>query len=221
MFTRRRKQAGADSGGPTALVDFENAPHTAAEGFGPAHRMALCLGGDARLYLILGEDVDDRGQASSWQFHYLFADRHCEARYTTRTGAVATSGRPEICEHVIPFPEPGSIEATLNASGGPYMVEVIERAWEERLDRLGGLPLDFYDSSDSVAVMQEAGCGLFNGGPIRLKARSLPWGVAVWEAATASDLIQTTFGRDAASAARELIATAAGPSGSGRSHSVP
>ena len=80
----------------------------------------------------------------------------------------------------------------MSKSGG-YMINVVEQAWQARLERVVGLPLDFHDSTDAVQEMKGLGHPLFSGGPLRMKGRTLPSGISVWEAITPSEVVHSPF----------------------------
>ena len=204
MFSRRRHVIervveevvdGLVFGDRVGVLAMLNQPHSAGNGFAIAHDAALQVDHCARLYLVLGEQVNPSGLAPSWQFFYLFPERRWEAQFTTRTGDGSVSGRAELVHVVNSFPATASTEATMMAVGGSYMTNLVEQAWQDRIDRLQGLPVDFCDSSDAVAVMGLGGFGLFGSGTVRMKGRTLPTGAPVWEVTTPTDVIHTAFAR--------------------------
>lgn len=203
MFGRRKKQKGAstdtlDRFASLDRVDQVLSPNialSAVEAFALAQPLADRYGDDARLYLVLSADVNPSGLAPSWEFHYLFPDRHAEGRFTTRTASASTSGAAEVHSVVMTFPQPGTPEHTM-IQGGGYMTTIVEQAWQARLDRLLGLPTEFHDSTVAVDEMKALGYPLFSGGPLRMKGRRLPTDDTVWEAITPSEVVHTPFGLD-------------------------
>ena len=87
----------------------------------------------------------------------------------------------EVTAEVTPYPEPGSSEEFMATISRDVAITNEER-WQQRLAMLGGLPTRFVDPGLAINAMQEQGAVLFSGGALRLKARTLPDGMAVWEA---------------------------------------
>ena len=202
MFgSKRKRQSRTEEVSPGALesldrvdlLDVANTPLTAVEAFAAVRPTAERYGDDARMYLVLSAEVNPTGLASSWEFHYLFPERHAEGRFIVCTGSTSTTGQAELHSIVMPFPQPGTPEHTMIQSGG-YMYTIVEQAWQARLERILGLPTAFHDSTVAVDEMKQAGHPLFSGGALRLKGRTLPSGVAVWEAVTPTEIIHTPFG---------------------------
>jgi hypothetical protein len=202
MFGRRKKQlteeapaASEESLDRVDPVESANIPLSAVEAFALVRPIAEQYGDDARMYLVLSADVNPSGLAPTWEFHYIYQERHAEGRFTSRTGAASTSGEAQVHTVVTPFPVPGTPEHTMVQSGG-YMITIVEQAWQARLDRIMGLPTEFHDSTEAVEEMKQQGHPLFSGGPLRMKGRTLPSGSSVWEAVTAAEVVHTPFGFD-------------------------
>lgn len=203
MFGRRKKHTGEptevlDPSASIDRVDAVSAPNialSAVEALALVRPLAELYGEDARLYLVLSADVNPSGLAPSWEFHYIYPERHAEGRFTTRTAEASTSGMAEVLSVVKPFPQPGTPEHTM-VQGGGYMITIVEQAWQARLERLLGLPHEFHDSTVAVDEMKGLGYPLFSGGPLRMKGRRLPTDETVWEAITPSEIVHTPFGFD-------------------------
>ena len=177
-------------------VRAANLPLSAVEAFALVRPVVEQYGEDARLFLVLSADVNPSGLAPSWEFHYIFPERHAEGRFITRTATSSVSGHAELHSVVMPYPQPGTPEHTMIKSGG-YMITIVEQAWQARLERIDGLPLEFHDSTEAVDEMKQHGHPLFSGGPLRMKGRTLPTGESVWEAITPSEVVHTPFGHTA------------------------
>ena len=174
-------------------LNSPNQPLSAVEAFAHVRAPAERYGDDARMYLVLGTDVAPSGLAPSWEFHYIYPERHAEGRFTTRTASASSSDRAELHSILTPFPQPGTPEDVMRQSGG-YMLHIVEQAWQARLERILGLPVEFHDSIEAVEEMERSGHPLFSGGPLRMKGRTLPSGHSVWEAITTIEVIHTPFG---------------------------
>jgi hypothetical protein len=174
MFGRKPKK-----GSEVAGVQFPSGPLRASDAFAGAHRVALVHDAEARLYLIVCDDVAPNGRGSAWRFQYLMPGLHSEG--VIIVGA-RDSARAEVTVQVTRYPEPGSPEEFMATISREAAVSNEER-WRLRLSMLTGLPTRFVEPGLAIAMMQLQGAVLFNGGPLRLKARMLPDGMAVWEAA--------------------------------------
>ena len=174
-------------------LNSRNQPLSAVEAFAQVRPLGERYGGDARMYLVLGTDVAPSGLAPSWEFHYIYPERHAEGRFTARTASASSSDRAELHSVLTPFPQPGTPEDVMRQNGG-YMLHLVEQAWQARLERILGLPVEFHDSIEAVEEMERSGHPLFSGGPLRMKGRTLPSGHAVWEAITTIEVIHTPFG---------------------------
>lgn len=177
------------------LIASPNLPRSALEAFATVRPVAERYGHDARLYLVLSAEVNPSGLANTWEFHYIFPERHAEGRFMLRSGTSSESGQAELHSTVTPFPMPGTPEHTMAQSGG-YMITIVEQAWQARLERIDGLPIEFHDSTEAVEDMQRGGHPLFSGGLLRMKGRTLPSGESVWEAITLSEIVHSAFGFD-------------------------
>ena len=204
MFGRGKKRSDqALASGTTPLratiddviaAKLPNQPVSAREAIGCADDVARRYAKDARLFLVLSDEVNTNGLAPNWQFHYMFPVMHAEGVFTVRTGAHSTTGRAELHVLLTPVPVPGSSEHQMVRTGGPYMSLVMEQKWQERLERIIALPTDFHDSSEAVLSMSSLGHDPFSGGTLRMKARTLPDRKSVWETVTPNGVVQTPFG---------------------------
>lgn len=141
-------------------------------------RSARRLGDDARVYLIIGDRVRPDGSADDWQFHVLFPTLRAEG--TWKLGPSEDGASTILSSRVAPFPEPGTTEY-LMAQISPQLKRDQHQAWDLRLTLIAPLPDQFVDSPSVVDALVRNEPTAFASGPIRLKARTLPFGEAVWE----------------------------------------
>ena len=151
---------------------------TAAELAPLVVRSARKLGDDARVYLIISDTVQPDGHADDWQFHVLFPTLRAEA--TWKFGSSEDGASSVLSSRVSPFPEPGTTEY-LMAQISPQLERDQQQAWDLRLNLIAPLPDKFVDSPSVVDALVRNEPTAFAFGPIRLKARTLPIGEAVWE----------------------------------------
>lgn len=205
MFGRKKQTTVAVLGDGTAKlettveqtlpIDRPAGAISAQAAWEAARSVAVRFGDDARLFLVLSADVDNHGFADQWEFHFLFPTKHAEGVLTVNAGPAGEKGRPSLHVALNPFPAPGSPEAVMAVGGGTYMSLVIEQKWQERLERIVGLPTEFHDSTEAVSTMNGLGHRLFGEGVMRMKARTLPDGQSVWEALTGFNVVHVPFGR--------------------------
>lgn len=162
---------------------------TAKEAADFAFASIRSYGKDARLFLILADEVRRDGTSFEWQFHVLFPLLHCDGIFrVTRTD---DHQRSVISYTVTPVPEPGSTEYFL-AQVSPQIAADQATAWQDRLALIVPLPERFTDTAVVTAALDSLQTHLFASGPIRLKARRLPTGLTVWET-KGVDLIHVPF----------------------------
>lgn len=175
----------------SSTLDIVNQPLSAVEAFDVAGPRTDRYGRYPRLFLVLSGDVNPSGLATEWEFHYIFPEAHAEGIFTVRAGGSVVV--PELLESITPYPAPGTPEHVMLASGGGYMANIVETAWQARLERIERLPVPFVDSTVAVHELMKKANGFFAGGPMRLKGRTPPGVAAVWEASTASEIVHTPF----------------------------
>lgn len=175
----------------TSVLNIVNQPLSAAEAFDVVGGSVAPYGRFPRLFLVLSGDVNPSGLATEWEFHYIFPEVHAEGIFTVRAGGNVI--HPELREAITPYPAPGTPEHLMLASGGGYMSNIVETAWQARLERIAALPTPFRDSTIAVHELMKQATGFFAGGPMRLKGRTPPGVSAVWEASTAMEIVHTPF----------------------------
>src|SRR4051812_17332145 len=91
-------------------IDLLNQPHSAREASEKVALLAAQVDPDARLFLVVSADVNSKGLARTWDFHYLFPSEACEGIFTTQTGSAASGDGAEVMAVITPFPLPGTPE---------------------------------------------------------------------------------------------------------------
>jgi hypothetical protein len=167
----------------------------ACEAFSYAQPLAHAVANNRRLFLVLaGNEVDDFGRSTEWQFHYIYPEEHVEAIVTVMTAQISPiAGSAAIVETVTAWPPPGSVQQTMLQFQGPAARLIVEQQWNDRLDRLPGLPEEFIDSTVAMDTFRNTGADLRLGGGIKLKGRTPPGGAAVWEALCGFEVLHTPF----------------------------
>lgn len=187
LFRKHRSESKVDPSAPTALTEVatssdmvaqQRRPFTAAELAPLVARSARSWGNDARIYLIVSDAVRPDGFADEWAFHVLFPALRAEG--TWRFGPSEDGASTVLSTKVAPVPEPGTTEFLMAQISTQLMIDVNE-AWDLRLQLISALPDEFVDSPSVAAAIERAEPMAFAFGPIRLKARTLPTGDAVWE----------------------------------------
>lgn len=151
---------------------------TAAELAPLVVRAARKWGDDARVYLIISDTVRSDGYGDDWQFHVLFPTLRAEGLW--KLGSSGDGASSILSSRLAPLPEPGTTEY-LMAQISPQLERDQQQAWDLRLNLIVPLPDRFVDSPSVADALQRNEPTAFAFGPIRLKARSLPTGEAVWE----------------------------------------
>ena len=146
-------------------------------------------GEDGRLYLILTNELLRDGTSFEWEFHVLFPTLRSEGIWRVRPSEDALQS--VISVKIAPVPEPGTTEY-LMAQISPQFVTDQENAWNDRLTLIVPLPTNFIDSPAVAVALERQYPYLFASGPIRLKARRMPTGTAVWET-KGVDLLHVAF----------------------------
>lgn len=157
-------------------------PPSAVEAFDVIRPHLDAIDAEARLYLVLGEDVRAGGLATLWRFLLLLPTQRSEVEATAVAEATGAIYNVTFGVDVTPFPKPGSPEwalASMGSNGGAMLAE----KWRDRVEKLPGLPVPFIDSSHAISVLNDRGANAFVGGSARLKGRMLPSGETVWEIA--------------------------------------
>ena len=200
LFTRKSKEepAPTTSMAGERLFTFTAPPRSlgAMEAFVQAQQLAQSLGTNRRLFLVLsGDDVDGSGRSGEWQFHYIYPADQVEAVMTvfaTHTSPVEGSG--SISQVVTSWPPVGSVQETMLQFQGPAARLIVEQQWNDRLERLPGLPEVFVDSVDAMAAFKATGADLDIGSVAsKLKGRTPPGAYPVWEITTGFSVLQTPF----------------------------
>ena len=154
------------------------------------------LANNRRLFLVLaGNDVDNSGRCDEWSFHYVYPDDHCESVITiTSARRSPTPGTAAAREKVTPWPAPGSPQEAMVLFQGPTARIIVEQQWADRLERLPGLPDMFIDSTDAADAVHATGADLAQGGGgIRMKGRTPPGRLPVWEIVAGFETYHTPF----------------------------
>lgn len=152
-------------------------------------KAASTYGSDARIYLIIANDVGRNGRASAWEFHVLFPTLKAEGLWMSELSEDGT--RSVLSSRLSPVPAPGTTEY-LMAQISPQMSAQVSDAWNLRVEMIAPLPATFVDTPEVVAAIERLQPNVFATGPIRLKARTLPQGESVWEW-KGSDLVHVPF----------------------------
>ncbi len=199
LFTRKNKEQPAASPvsgqrtyslGPSALAI------TAGEAFSQAQPIAHAVAANRRLFLILaGADLDATGRAAEWQFHYIYPNDHLEAVITVFTpNQSPVPGSAAITESLTKWPPVGSVQETMLQYQGPAARLIVEQQWNDRLERLPGLPEVFVDSPEAMEAFATTGADLdITGNGTKLKGRTPPGAYPVWEITTGFNILQTPF----------------------------
>lgn len=162
---------------------------TAAELAPLVRKSAASWGTDWRLYLIIASKIGRDGTAPDWEFHVLFPVLRAEGVWTL--GISEDGMRSTLSMKLKPVPEPGTTEY-LMAQLSDQLARDQHAAWDARVERIVPLPVDFADSPDVIEAIEHVHPAVFATGPIRVKARTLPNGDAVWEW-SGNDLIHVPF----------------------------
>lgn len=139
----------------------------------------MAWGSDARMYLILSNDVWPDGLATSWEFYVIYPTLRAEGIWTLMPSEDSTTTLSRY--RISPSPEPGTPEHLLRLVS-PQVAKYQDDAWNDRVSLLKPLPEVRCDSPEAIRSLQKQEPSLFVGGPVRLKARRTPEGEAVWEA---------------------------------------
>jgi hypothetical protein len=199
LFTRKSKETSPDTATPgDRMFTFAAPPRaiSAMEAFVQAQQIAHAVSSNRRLFLVLsGDDVDASGRSGEWQFHYIYPDDHVEAVITVYSvDASPIAGSGAINQSLSKWPPVGSVQETMLQFQGPAARLIVEQQWNDRLDRLPGLPEVFVDSVDAMASFMATGADLENNGVAsKLKGRTPPGAYPVWEIATGFNVLQTPF----------------------------
>ena len=164
-------------------------PFTAAELAPLVRKSAAAWGDDWRLYLIIASKIGRDGFAPDWQFHVLYPALRAEGVWSLGASADGTESTLSMKLH--PVPEPGTTEF-LMAQLSDQLARDQTAAWDARVERILSLPSRFADSPDVIEAIEHIHPAVFSTGPIRVKARTLPNGDAVWEW-SGNDLIHVAF----------------------------
>jgi hypothetical protein len=169
---------------------------SALEAFEQARPIAHAIASSHRLFLVLsGADLDESGRAGEWQFHYIFSDEHVEAIITVLTEPHSPlAGAAAISETVTKWPPAGSVQETMLQYQGPAARLIVEQQWNDRLERLPGLPETFVDSTFAMSTFVDSGADIdVQHTGAKLKGRTPPGAYPVWELATGFTVLQTPF----------------------------
>ncbi len=172
------------------VVAQQRRPFTAAELAPLVARSARSWANDARIYLIVSDALRSDGYADEWEFHVLFPTLRAEG--TWKLGPSEDGASSILSSRVAPVPEPGTTEF-LMAQISQQLVIDLNQAWDLRIRMIAALPDEFVDSPAVASALERAEPMAFAFGPIRLKARTLPTGEAVWEWAS-NDVLHVPFG---------------------------
>jgi hypothetical protein len=169
---------------------------SAIEAFEQARTVAHSIANNHRLFLVLsGSDLDASGRAGEWQFHYIYPDEHVEAIISVLTEPHSPlAGAAAINETVTKWPPAGSVQETMLQYQGPAARLIVEQQWNDRLDRLPGLPEVFVDSTLAMSTFVGSGADIdVQHGGAKLKGRTPPGAYPVWEMTTGFNVLQTPF----------------------------
>ncbi len=199
LFRKKSAENKPDPGAPTVLTEVatssdviaqQRRPFTAAELAPLVALSARSWANDARIYLIVSDALRSDGSADDWEFHVLFPTLRAEG--TWKLGPSEDGASSILSTKVAPVPEPGTTEF-LMAQISQQLVIDLNEAWDLRTRMIAALPDEFVDSPAVAAALERAEPMAFAFGPIRLKARTLPTGEAVWEWAS-NDVLHVPFG---------------------------
>jgi hypothetical protein len=200
LFHKRRHDS-TDSGPRPAgekLYSLGTAPDvvSALDAFSQAKIVAHAIAPVRRMFLVLsGENFRADGTGGEWQFHYIYPDERVEAVVSVLTPPHSPiAGSAAILESITPWPSPGSVQENMLQSQGPAARLVVEQQWNDRLDRLPGLPESFIDSTRAIDLIVANGLDLpSNSTGLKLKGRTPPGGYPVWELSTGFENAKTPF----------------------------
>ena len=176
----------------TSVPPLMSACDAARFAFPISRRVAV----NRRLFLVLaGHDLEPQGRCDEWSFHYVYPDEHCESVITvTSARRSPTPGHAAAFEKITPWPAPGSPQEAMVLFQGPTARIIVEQQWADRLERLPGLPDAFIDSTDAAAAVLAMGADLAQGGSgIRMKGRTPPGRLPVWEMVAGFETYHTPF----------------------------
>jgi hypothetical protein len=199
LFTRKSKESVAPSNeAGDMLFTFAAPPRSlsAMEAFVQAQQIAHGISANRRLFLVLsGDDVDQSGRSGEWEFHYIYPADQLEA--VIKVSAVHRSsieGSGTIQRSITKWPPVGSVQETMLQFQGPAARLIVEQQWNDRLERLPGLPEIFVDSVDAMAAFVATGADLDTSkSASKLKGRTPPGAYPVWEITTGFQVLQTPF----------------------------
>jgi hypothetical protein len=199
LFTRKNKEvapAAPVSGQRTYSLGLSALAISAAEAFAHAQPIAHSVGASRRLFLVLaGAGLDGTGRAAEWQFHYIYPADHLEAVITVVTPSCSpVSGSAAMTETLTKWPPVGSVQETMLQYQGPAARLIVEQQWNDRLERLPGLPEVFTDSIEAMETFISTGADLdIAGTATKMKGRTPPGAYPVWEITTGFNILQTPF----------------------------
>jgi hypothetical protein len=199
LFTRKHKETPAAlpvSGQRTYSLGPSPATISAGEAFAQAQPIAHAVATNRRLFLVLaGSELDPTGRAAEWQFHYIYPNDHLEAIITVFTPTRSpVAGAAAITESLTKWPPVGSVQETMLQFQGPAARLIVEQQWNDRLERLPGLPEVFVDSVEAMETFAATGADLdITGTGTKLKGRTPPGAYPVWEITTGFNILQTPF----------------------------
>jgi hypothetical protein len=144
--------------------------------------------------VLSGVELSIDGTAGEWQFHYIYPNAQMEAVVSVLTAPNSPiAGSAAIVESVTSWPEPGSVQESMLQTQGVAARLIVEEQWNDRVQRLPGLPERFIDSTDAMASFGQTGVDLPQGSVLKLKGRTPPGGSAVWEFVSGFHVLHTPF----------------------------
>jgi hypothetical protein len=202
LFHKRRQDNTASGAGSRPagekIYSLGSAPDavSALDAFSQAKIVAHAIAPNRRMFLVLsGQEFAADGTGAEWQFHYIYPDERVEAVVAVLTPPHSPiAGSAAIVETITPWPSPGSVQENMLQSQGPAARLVVEQQWNDRLDRLPGLPETFIDSPRAVEMIMNGGLDIGqNNSGLKLKGRTPPGGYPVWELSTGFENAKTPF----------------------------
>lgn len=178
------------------LRDLE-VPLTAGVAFRAAWPVVRGYDPGARLVLVTsGEDLDDAGRATFWEFHFDLPDRRAQATLSVGLPAAPDDEdrRPPctLLAQMRPFVPPGDLWEIMRA-GEEAERRYYAEQWRKQLAGRPPLPIPFHDSARAAEALAAQGVEFHSGHGLYLGGRVQVTGEAVWYITVAGEVYTTPF----------------------------
>jgi hypothetical protein len=144
-----------------------------------------------------GEDIDQRGRATVWEFFFDFPRRRARGIFSiTPCDVEVEPSRCCLRAVVRPKQRETGIAAQLVESlkHDRAALAYVRRVWREAEAREPVLPLDFRDSPEAVRALADQGADWISGSTsMTLSSKRLPSGELVWSTLMYDDEFRTPF----------------------------